>query len=235
MPANVTVDFEKARFKYQQANSPEAKLEALFEMQRFAPSHKGAENLRADISKKIAATRKEIEKQKAQEKKRGGAKGLSVKKEGIGQIVIIGFPNSGKSSLLKALTGVEVEIAPYPFTTKTPQVGMMDFKGAKIQLVELPGLVEGASEGAAQGTQVLSIIRTADAVILLAKSREEEEIIKKELLNAKIILNQKKLLIEISHSQFKGIAISGKKFLKCKEQELVSLLKGLGMQNAEVV
>src|SRR3989344_4948950 len=123
MPSNVTIDFEKARCKLEQANTPEAKLEALIEMQRFAPAHKGGEHLRADISKKMAGIRKEIEKQKAQEKKHSGPTGLSVKKDGIGQIVIVGLPNSGKSTLLNALTGVNVEIAPYPFTTTTPEFG----------------------------------------------------------------------------------------------------------------
>ena len=61
MPSNVTIDFEKARCKLEQANTPEAKLEALIEMQRFAPAHKGGEHLRADISKKMAGIRKEIE------------------------------------------------------------------------------------------------------------------------------------------------------------------------------
>ncbi|MDD5162676.1 MAG: 50S ribosome-binding GTPase [Candidatus ainarchaeum sp.] len=235
MPANVTIDFEKARFKYSQANSPQAKLEALFEMQRFAPAHKGAENLRADISKKIAATKREIEKQKIQEKKRGGKTGLSVKKEGIGQIVIIGFPNSGKSTLLNALTGIGAEVAPYPFTTKKPQFGMMDFKGAKVQIVELPAIVEGSSKGHAQGTQILSVIRTADGVVLLAGNSSEEEAVKKELADAKIVLNQTRPLIEIRHSKFRGITVSGKKFLKCRESELVALLKSLGMHNSEVV
>ena len=235
MPANVTIDFEKARIKFQQANSPQARLEALMEMQSTAPKHKGSENLRADISKKIAAARNEIEKQKIQEKKRGGSKGLSVKKEGIGQVVIIGLPNSGKSTLLKELTGIEVEIAPYPFTTKMPEVGMMNFKGAKVQLVELPAIVQGSAEGTAQGTQILSIIRTADAVVLLAGNKAEEELLKKELAKAKIIINAKKPRIEIRSSKFHGITISGKSFLKCRQEELEKFLKSMGMFNVEVI
>lgn len=235
MPANVTGEFERAKAQYEQATSSQAKLAALAEMQRAAPSHKGAEKLKADISKKIARAKKEIEKQKEQEKKKGSAPSLSVKKEGIGQIAIVGLPNSGKSTLLKALTEINVEIAPYPFTTKKPQIGMMPYRDAKIQLVEMPAVIKGSAKGQAQGTQILSVIRTADAVVLLAKGREEEEALKKEMALAKIILDEKKPRIEIKQSKFKGITISGKKFLKCKEGELVEFLKNMGMFNVEVI
>ncbi len=235
MPANVTVEFEKARLKYQQASSPEAKLDALLEMQKTAPSHKGAENLRRDISWKIARLRKEVEKRKEMEKKKGSAPGIAVKKEGIGQVVLVGLPNSGKSWLLHQLTGVQVAVAPYPFTTRKPVVGMMDCKGAKVQLVEVPALVEGSSSGKANGLQLLSIVRNADAVVLVARNKEEEQLLQQELLNAKILLNEEKPRIEIKPSKFRGIAVVHKKNLKMQEAELRDFLRSQGMYNASVV
>ncbi len=234
MPANVTFEFEKARMNYEQANSAEAKLAALLEMQRFAPSHKGAENLRRDISRKIAAVRREIDRRKKQEKK-ASRKSLSVPKEGVGQIAIVGLPNSGKSTLLKALTAVDVEIAPYEFTTTKPVVGMLDFHGAKIQLVEIPAIVKGSSDGKFNGLQLLAVVRNADAIVLAVKSGDEEKILKEELEKAGILLNVGKPKIKISIGSYKGISISGKQFLKCREKELIDYLKGVGIINASVV
>ena len=235
MPANVTIEFEKARLRYQDATSPEAKLEALLAMQSGAPAHKGGENLRRDISKKASLLRKEIEKKKNHEQKKGGTPGIAVKKEGIGQIVLVGLPSSGKSWLLNKLTGVDVEIAPYPFTTKKPVVGMMDFHSSKVQLVEVPALVKGSSEGKANGLQLLSIARNADAVILLARNRSEEQLLLQELGNVKIFLNEKKPAIEIQQSKFKGIAVVHKQNLKMKEALLHDFLHARGMYNVSVV
>ncbi|MBN2067911.1 MAG: 50S ribosome-binding GTPase [Candidatus Diapherotrites archaeon] len=235
MPANVTIEFEKARLEYQQASSPKAKLEALVKMQKFAPSHKGAENLRKDISKKMALVKREIDKHKAKEKKRGGRAGIAVKKEGIGQVALLGMPNSGKSWLLNKLANVNVEVAPYPFTTKKPAVGMMDFRGAKIQLVEVPALVGGSSEGKANGLQLLSIARNADAIVLVVKSNAEKAVLGKELANAKIVLNEKKPAIDIKPSKFKGISIVHKKNLKIRQQELEEFLKKRAMFNVSVI
>ena len=235
MPANVTVEFEKARIKYEQANSPQAKLDALLEMQRYAPKHKGGENLRAEISKKIAKEKVEIEKHRMREAKKGSAPSLSVRKEGAGQVVIAGMPNSGKSWLLKQLTAVDVEIAPYPFTTKKPFVGMMNYKGAKIQLVEVPALVKGSAHGKATGGQIMSIIRNADAIILLSRNKDERTLLETELAAANIRLNSRKPNIEIGNSKFKGITISGRKFLKIKESEFVNFFKSRGIFNASVI
>ncbi len=238
MPANAGFEFERARMKYEQANSLEAKLVALLEMQSFAPRHKGGENLRAELSKKIANLRREMEKQKEQMTKKGSGISYNVKKEGAGQIVVIGLPNSGKSTLLKALTGVEVEIAAHEFTTTKPEIGSMNFKGAHVQLVEVPAIIEGSAEGKANGTQFLSIIRNADAVIVVldAENAESEfQTIKNELAKAKIRLNEKKPKIKIEQSEYKGISIAGKKFLKMPIDKLEQLLKSLGYHKASVV
>ena len=234
MPANVTLEFDQARINYEQAKSPEAKLTALLEMQRFAPAHKGGENLRKDISRKIAAVRRDMDKQKLQEKKAKGSS-ISVPKEGVGQIVLVGLPNSGKSTLLKRLTNVDVEIAPYKFTTTKPAVGMLDFHGGKIQLVEIPAIVKGSSSGKFNGPQLLALIRNADAIILVAENNEAENILGEELGNASILLNKPKPKIKISQGSYKGISISGKQFLKVKEKELVDFLQSVGVRHASVV
>ncbi len=191
MPSNVSFEYENAVSEYQQANSPEAKLAALIKMKSAAPSHKGGENLRKDISKKISLLKKSIDKKKKIEKKKGSKESIAVRKEGLGQIVLVGLPNSGKSTLLNTLTGVDTKVAPYPFTTKKPVVGMMDYFGGKVQIVELPAIVKGSSSGKADGLQVLSIARNSDAIILVALGKEQEKAVAEELLKSGICLDKK--------------------------------------------
>lgn len=234
MPINASVEFDQAKEKYHAAQTQSEKLAALQEMRSTAPSHKGAEKLRAEISGKIAKLKKEMEKQRLQAKKSSGFS-LNVKKKGDGQIVILGVPNSGKSYLLRELTGIDIEVAPYPFTTTKPQFGMMDYKGAKIQLVEVPAIIEGSSKGKAQGLQLLSLARNADAIIITFSNEKEKKIVVDELKKAGIIVNTKKPKISIKSSQFKGITISGRKHLKISQKEFERILKSFGIHNASVL
>ena len=217
MTTNPGPEFFNAQDKYQAAKTPEEKLRWLEEMYKNAPKHKASEKLVAEITYKISKLKQEVEKQKEQAKKKGGGYSLNVKKDGDGQIAIIGMPNSGKSLLLKTITGVEVEVAPYPFTTTKPEVGMMDYKGAKVQLVEVPALIGGSSQGKANGTQLLSLCRNADALILLHRTGEEKQAIIKELSNVGIIVERKKPRIFVQDTEFNGITIGGKQFLQMPE------------------
>lgn len=231
MPSNVSYEYAKAQSKYEQANTLSEKLAALQEMKSTAPSHKGAEKLRAEITKKMAAVRREMEKQKEQTKKRGGGAGIHVRKEGVGQIVLVGMPNSGKSTLLNELTGIGTTVDSYEFTTKKPVAGMMNFKNAMVQLVEVPAIIEGSGDGKANGIQVLSVVRNADAVVLVVAGKREEKVLREEFKKVNIIVGKEKPKIEIAPNRFKGVSISGKKHLKVKEAELVDFLHSLGMYN----
>lgn len=236
MPTNVSIEFQKAKSKYESASTLAERIAALQEMRRTAPHHKGAENLRAEISARMAKLRREAEKQREQAKKTAGGGSLNIRKEGAGQVVLVGMPNSGKSTLLKALTRADVEISEYAFTTKKPEVGMMGFEGAKVQLVEVPALIEGSSEGKANGTQLLSLIRNADAVVLVVRNIGEERTLLNELRKANILVNEKKPDIQIKPTKFKGITIAGRKNLAgMAEKELADFLKGMGIYNASVI
>ncbi|MFH1256433.1 MAG: GTPase [Candidatus Diapherotrites archaeon] len=235
MPSNVSVEYSRAQQKYAEARTNAEKLAALQGMWSVAPSHKGAENLRAEITRKMAALRKLIEKEKAQSKKKGSAPSMHVKKEGCAQVVLVGLPNSGKSSLLNSLTGINAAVAPYPFTTIKPEIGMMNFKGALVQLVEVPAIIEGSAGGRAQGTQLFSVIRNADAIILVVRNPDEEKILLNELGKAGIKANKKRPAIQVRPAEFKGITIAGKRFLKMPEAEFIEFLKGLGIHSASVL
>lgn len=136
MPANLGPEYLAAEQEYRNADSVEARIAALEKMYAALPKHKGTEKLQAEIRRRLSQARKESQK-------RGPARATPfylVPKEGIGQIALVGPPNSGKSSLLGALTHARPEVAPYPYTTHAPAPGMALFEDVQIQLVDLPPL-----------------------------------------------------------------------------------------------
>jgi small GTP-binding protein len=238
MTTNVSLEFGVAKDKYDNAKTPQEKLAALLEMKSTGPKHKGGEALMSEINTKIAKLKAEMEKEKAVAAKRSGGNTLSVKKEGPAQLVLVGLPNSGKTTFFNSITGLKGVVGDYEFTTTVPDVGMMDYKHAKIQIVDLPPLVEGSSEGKFNGAQILAVIRNADALVLVVNSNaplSQYATLKKELNAAGILIGKHKPQIKIVNSTFPGISIAGKQFLKIKEEELVEYLKGNGMYNAQVI
>lgn len=181
MPINATIEFQKAERKYAEAVTISEKLRALQEMLQTAPSHKGAEHLRSDIKSKIAKLKSLQEK----EKKSGKRFSYSIKKDGAAQIVLLGLPNSGKSTLLSKLTNAKPEIAPYPFTTKKPEIGTLIYDGVKLQLIEIPALTDDFVHKE-KGPAMLSVVRTADLLIFVIKDKDEISFIKRELDKAAI-------------------------------------------------
>lgn len=182
MPTNVTVEYAVAEREYQQASTNTEKLKCLEKMLSTCPTHKGCEGLRAEIKTKISKLKEKFKKEREQKKK---GFSLAIKKEGAAQVVLIGPPNSGKSTLLKQLTGAKVEIAGYPFTTTKPEIGMMDVDGIKIQIIEIPAITKDFEE-TEQGPTFLGIIRTADLMVWFYNTKEEKQLLKKELADIKI-------------------------------------------------
>lgn len=137
MPANLTPQYYAAEETYKKATSTEDKIKALQEMLSVIPKHKGTERLQGDIKKKIARLKEEGKKKK---QTKGGFNPFGVEKQGAGQVVLAGYPNSGKSSLVGTLSRAKVKIADYPFATALPVSGMMPYKDTFIQLVDTPPL-----------------------------------------------------------------------------------------------
>ncbi|MCX6553014.1 MAG: 50S ribosome-binding GTPase, partial [Acidobacteria bacterium] len=123
MPANLSPEYHRAEERLRGARSPDEKIAALEEMLRVIPKHKGTDHMQADLKGRIAKLRKEIGK-------KGGKGGFTfiVPREGAGQVAIAGPPNSGKSSLVRALTRATPAVGSYPFTTREPVPGMMPFE-----------------------------------------------------------------------------------------------------------
>lgn len=136
MPANVSPDYKKAEAAYRRARDPGERLELLREMMRTIPKHKGTEHLQADIKSRI----KDLSDQLSGPTKAGARTGppTAVRPEGAAQLVLLGPPNTGKSSLHAALTGSHAQVAPHPFTTQWPTPGMLPIDDIAVQLVDLP-------------------------------------------------------------------------------------------------
>ena len=183
MPVNAGIAYAKAESEFNQATTIQEKLQALRKMLATAPKHKGAESLLKEIKTKIARYKGLAEKEKKQ--KKGSGKSLSIKKEGAATICIVGTVNSGKSTLLKKLTNANVEIASYPFTTKKPEIGILDYKGIKLQIVEIPAIIENF-EYSEIGPSMLAIIRQSDLLIVIFKDKFELKLIDKELYGINI-------------------------------------------------
>ncbi len=163
MPINAGYEYAEAEKKVTEAKTTQEKIKALEHLLSVSPSHKGSEKLRLGIKTKISKLREKVEKDRL---KKSGGFSLSIKKEGAAQIVLAGLANSGKSTILNKLTGAKVEIADYPFTTKTPEFGVMDYNGVKIQLVEIPAIFEGYAESD-KGPAFLAIARSSDLVVIV--------------------------------------------------------------------
>jgi small GTP-binding protein len=179
MPANLTPQYFDAEKKYKEAKTNQEKLLCLQEMLATIPKHKGTEKLQADIKSKISKLKDMPDKVK----KGSGPSSAwyQVDKQGAGQVVLCGIPNSGKSSLLNALTNTRVEVADYPFTTVNPQIGMMDFEDIKIQIVDTPPLADTAQPW------LYAIYRAADFLLILVDASDDDLLSGFENLKARLV------------------------------------------------
>ena len=168
--------------------------------------NKATEHHIGKLKAKIARLRAELEKQKSSG---GKGKGFSIKKSGDATVALVGFPSVGKSTLLNQLTDAYSEVGHYEFTTIEVIPGMMTYKGAKIQLLDLPGLISGASMGKGRGREILSALRNADLLLLMIEPgrMDEFDIIVKELYDAGIRLNTHKPDVVIKKTGHGGLII----------------------------
>ena len=159
MPTNLPPDYFKIEEQFRKARSNEEKIALLQEMMSVVPKHKGTDRLRADLRRKLASLRRAPKARKATARYESP---YHIEREGAGQAVLVGTPNTGKSALLRALTNAEPEVAPYPFTTWTPKPGMMQYENVQIQLIDTPPLNEEHVE-----PELMNLIRRVDLVLLV--------------------------------------------------------------------
>ncbi|PON96221.1 GAMYB transcription factor [Trema orientale] len=169
----------------------------------------------------------------------GGGEGFEVTKFGHGRVALIGFPSVGKSTLLTMLTGTQSEAASYEFTTLTCIPGIIHYNDTKIQLLDLPGIIEGASEGKGRGRQVIAVAKSSDIVLMVldaSKSEGHRQILTKELEAVGLRLNKRPPQIYFKKKKTGGISFNSTLPLTHVDEKLCyQILHEYKIHNAEVL
>ena len=213
------------------------KIKAIQDEMARTQINKATEHHLGLLKAKIAKLKREQEENIA---KKSGVKsdGFDVRRSGDATVVFIGLPSVGKSTLLNQLTGAKSTVGAFQFTTLTVVPGMMEHRGAKIQVLDLPGIIKGASTGKGLGKRILSVARSADLVLLVLDVFQpyHEDVLVNELGNIGIRLNQLPPNITIEKASMGGIAVAQQvKLTKITEKHLKDILHLYGIVSARVV
>ncbi len=215
--------------------SIEEKIREIEEEIRKTPKNKGTEVHLAKLKSKLAAL-KELSSKKSS-KSKIITKG--VKKQGHATVSMIGYPSVGKSSLLNILCGTESKIGEYAFTTTELVPGMMHYKGAYIQIFDLPGIIENASQGVGMGKEILSYARASDLILIVIDPLRNIEYqittIKEELHRAGFRLNKDRPDIEIKKKDRGGLNIFIASHINVEEEEVKEIAYEFNIHNAEII
>jgi len=187
------------------------------------------------LKAKIARLMNEQEKRRSA--KGGGGKGYGVKKSGNATVALVGFPSVGKSTLLNQLTDAKSATGAYHFTTLDVIPGVLEYNHAKIQILDMPGLIKGASKGKGKGREVIAAARSADVILFVADVFYPDlSILGGELWDAAIRINQKPPDVVITSSDYGGISIKPTiRLTKIDEQLAAEMVSAYGHVNATVV
>jgi len=186
------------------------------------------------LKAKLAKLRRELISPK------GGAKGggFEVRKSGDATVVIIGLPSVGKSTLLNKLTRKQSKAAAYAFTTLKCIPGVMEHKGAKIQILDLPGIIEGAKDGKGRGREIIGVARSADLILVLVEAMHPKQIrtIESELHGFGIRINQEKPHVVVKRLEKGGVTINSTvKLTRISNNQIMAALNEYRIFNANVV
>ena len=186
------------------------------------------------LKAKMARLKEELDKRRST----GAAgRGYAVKKSGNATVALIGFPSVGKSTLLNCLTDANSDVAAYHFTTLDVIPGIMEYDHAKVQMLDLPGLIKGASKGKGRGKEVLSVVRSADLILLILDVFETKiEILVRELEDSGLRLNQNPPDVVIKRKDRGGVVIKSTVEMTMMDEELArTMVSEFGYINADVV
>ena len=236
MPTNVTPEFDKQRLIYEETEDIAQRIIELEKLLSLAPRHKGGERMVGDYRKKLAQLKALLEKRREQDKARksGGTEEGVVRKEGAGQVCLVGVTNCGKSSIINAVTNATFDIGDYPFTTPIPTPAMLTLEDINIQLVELPGVFKG-SHKAGIGRQALAVARNTDCIAIIIDLSQDIDsqmnVILGELDAARIRLNKEKTAVRIERVGLGGLMIYGAQNYQGDSEEVMEYLRARRVSN----
>ncbi len=197
------------------------------------PYDKSSEHHHGVLKAKLSKLKDELEG--PSNKGGGGGIGYAIKHSGDASIVLVGLPSVGKSTLLNAITNAESKVGNYDFTTLGVVPGMMEYKGIRMQILDLPGIIEGAAKGRGFGKKVLSVIRASNMVVLMTDIQRKDWLakIKKELEEAGIRLNKKAPKVHV-HRMAKGAIQIIDPFNSLDKETMMEISQELGFENAVI-
>jgi ribosome-interacting GTPase 1 len=199
--------------------------------------NKATEHHVGRLKAKIAKLKMAREKADAHAKSSGGGKGFEVKKSGDATVALVGFPSVGKSTLINQVTDAKSETAGYAFTTLTCIPGVMEHRGAKIQILDLPGLIKGAANGKGRGREILNVIRSSDMVLYIVDPFQDAHfrVLHKELELAGMRLNEGKPPVFISRTDRGGIDIrTTVEQTRLTDEQISDIIRAFGYSSAIV-
>jgi len=239
MPANLPAEAKHKWSEVATAKNPQEKIQKIEEFLSLVPKHKGTERLRGQAKRQIALLRKEIIERKQRKIGKGGPK-FFLEKEGAAQIVILGPTKVGRSSLLVAVTNAKVEVSDYPYTTREPTPGMLQYKDLQFQIIEAPALAEGSSESEFRDVQTLALARNADGLLLMVdlsqNPSKQLSMIINELEKARIIIEKPRAKVEIEKQHLGAglrVIIIGR-LVDCTLKDVENLLKSYRISDGVV-
>ena len=214
--------------------NPEEQIREIEEEIKNTPYNKKSQHHIGLLKAKIARLKMETEKRKSAG---GGGEGYGVKKSGNATVALVGFPSVGKSTVLNKITNAQSEVAAYAFTTLTVIPGLLEYGGAKIQVLDLPGLIRDASKGKGRGREVISVVRTADLIVLMVDVFENNvSVLTGELFQSGIRINSRPPNISIAKKSRGGINVSYTiQDPILSERDVKGILSEFGTYNADVV
>lgn len=241
MPANLPPEAKHKWNEVTLTKNLENRLQLMGEFLSLVPKHKGTEKMCSQVKRQMAQLREEIDKKKQQAKKTGsGGPSYYVPKAGAAQMAVIGPANAGRSSFLKAVTNSQVQVTSWPFGTMRPTPGMLPFEDIQFQLVEIPPIVPGSSEGKVEGFMNLSCVRNADGVIVVVDMTDDPAgnllMVLEELESARILIQPPTGSVEIEkrgHGRDIQFIWEGE-LVDCSEDEVIELLAGYKIRSALV-
>lgn len=202
---------------------------------RKTPYHKGTERHIGILKAKVAKLKA---KREAAASRGSSGKGISyaIKKQGDATVVLVGPPSAGKSTLLNKLTNARSKVAPYAFTTVSVIPGMMKYRDTDIQILDVPGLIEGAETGKGRGREVLSVVRAADLLILISDIKRPEAIarISESLESNGIRINKEPPKIFIEKTTTGGLEIKTNIKQELSRETIKEVAREMGIKNGEI-